>query len=265
MELLDESSIRRAIESTMPDEIYHLASESYVPKSWQRPEYVGEVNGQAVLHLLEAVRSLDRPIRFFQASSSEMYGNASIEPQDESTPLRPRSPYGSAKAFAHDLVRNYRERYGMYCVAGIMFNHESPRRPAEFVTRRVSLGVAAIRSGRATSLQLGSLDNVRDWGFAGDYVVGMHSMLQQPEPDDYVLATGRSHSIRQLCELAFAFAGLDYGAFVTEVEGLRRPNDVTNLRGNPAKARSQLGWEARTTFEDLVAMMVRHDLEGTDQ
>jgi len=259
-DLLDQLSLMRIINDVKPHEFYNLAAMSFVPASWDQPLLTGEYNSMGVTRMLEAIRQVDPSIRIYQASSSEMYGRVREVPQTELTPFYPRSPYGVSKVFGHYITVNYRESYGLFAVSGILFNHESPRRGLEFVTRKVTHGVAAIKLGLTDHLSLGNLDACRDWGFAGDYVRAMWMMLQQDEADDYVIATGVSHSVRQLVELAFAHAGLDWQAYVRTDPALLRPAEVDHLVGDPAKARRVLGWEPSVNFEQLVAMMVDQDL-----
>ncbi|MBO4272972.1 GDP-mannose 4,6-dehydratase [Microbispora triticiradicis] len=269
-DLLDQGSLISAVEKAQPDEVYNLGAISFVPMSWEQAELTGEVTGMGVLRVLEAIRvcsgitaarrSPGGQIRFYQASSSEMFGQVRETPQTERTPFHPRSPYGVAKAYGHFLTQNYRESYGMFAVSGILFNHESPRRGAEFVTRKVSLGVARIKLGMASELRLGNLEARRDWGFAGDFVRAMHLMLSAAEPEDYVIGTGRTHSVRELVEAAFGAAGLDWERHVVCDSSLHRPAEVDLLCADPKKARTQLGWEPTVSFEDLVAMMVEADL-----
>ncbi|NAS24619.1 NAD-dependent epimerase/dehydratase family protein [Herbidospora sp. NEAU-GS84] len=270
-DLLDQGSLISAVEKVRPDEVYNLGAISFVPMSWEQAELTAEVTGMGVLRMLEAIRvcsSRGGEIRFYQASSSEMFGQVRETPQTEVTPFHPRSPYGVAKAYGHFLTQNYRESYGMYAVSGILFNHESPRRGAEFVTRKVSLGVARIKLGLATELRLGNLEARRDWGFAGDYVRAMHLMLQAAKPEDYVIGTGRTQSVRELVEAAFSAAGLDWERYVIADQALHRPAEVDLLCADPKKARTQLGWEPTVPFEELIAMMVESDLrllsEGGD-
>jgi GDPmannose 4,6-dehydratase len=232
-----------------------------VPTSWNQPVLTGEITGLGVTRLLEAIRQVDRSIRFYQASSSEMFGKVRETPQTELTPFYPRSPYGVAKVYAHYLTVNYRESYDLYAVSGILFNHESPRRGLEFVTRKVSDGAARIKLGMATELRMGNLDSKRDWGFAGDYVKAMWMMLQQDVPTDFVIASGGTNTVRRLCELAFAHVGLDYRDHVVMDPAFLRPAEVDHLEGDPSRAREQLGWEPKITFEELVAMMVDADME----
>ena len=270
-DLLDQGSLISAVERVQPDEVYNLAAISYVPMSWQQAELTGEVTGLGVLRVLEAIRvcsgiSASRSpgrgqIRFYQASSSEMFGMVRESPQTEQTPFHPRSPYGVAKAYGHFLTQNYRESYGMFAVSGILFNHESPRRGAEFVTRKISLGVAKVKLGYERQIRLGNLSARRDWGFAGDYVRAMHLMLGQDEPVDYVIGTGVTHSVEDLLEQAFKFAGLDWRDHVVTDAAFIRPAEVDKLCADPSVARERLGWEPKITFEELVGMMVEADLE----
>jgi GDPmannose 4,6-dehydratase len=259
-DLLDQSSLVAALQSSKPDEVYNLAGTSFVPSSWSEPVLAGELTGLGVTRLLEAIRQVDTTIHFYQASSSEVFGEVDETPQTELTPFRPRNPYGVAKAYGHFLISNYRERFGIYAVSGILFNHESPRRGLEFVTRKVSDGAARIRLGLAKELPMGNLEARRDWGFAGDYVRAMWAMMQQPEPTDYVISTGIAHSVRDLCRIAFEHVGLDYEKFVVTDERLYRPAEVDHLLGNSAKARAELGWEPGIRFEELVRMMVDADI-----
>jgi len=259
-DLLDQLSLIDTLEKTQPDEVYNLAAMSFVPISWQQPVLTAEFDAVGVTRMLEAVRLVDRRIRFYQASSSEMFGQVREVPQTETTPFHPRSPYGVAKVYGHFITVNYRESYGLFACSGILFNHESPRRGREFVTRKISDGVAGIAQGLARELLLGNLDAQRDWGFAGDYVRAMWLMLQQPEPGDYVVATGERHSVREFTELAFAHAGLDWRQHVREDPALRRPADVEELVGDASKARRVLGWQPTVAFDELVRMMVDADL-----
>jgi GDPmannose 4,6-dehydratase len=259
-DVLDQASLVAAIQSSEPNEVYNLAAMSFVPTSWNQPVLTGEFTGLGVTRMLEAVRQVDPSIRFYQASSSEMFGKVREIPQTELTPFHPRSPYGVAKAYGHFLTVNYRESFGIYAVSGILFNHESPRRGLEFVTRKVSDGVARIHLGLSKELRMGNLEAQRDWGFAGDFVRAMWAMLQQPEPSDYVVATGLAHSVRDLCRVAFGHVGLDYEKYVVIDERLYRPAEVDHLLGNSDKARAQLGWEPTVEFEDLVRMMVDADI-----
>jgi GDPmannose 4,6-dehydratase len=269
-DLLDQGSLISAVEKVRPDEVYNLGAISFVPMSWQQAEITAEVTGMGVLRMLEAIRVVSGisgsrtpgggQIRFYQASSSEMFGQVRETPQNERTPFHPRSPYGVAKTYGHFITQNYRESYGMFAVSGILFNHESPRRGAEFVTRKISLGVARIKLGLAGKLTLGNLEARRDWGYAGDYVGAMRLMLAADTPEDYVIGTGRTHSVRELVELAFATAGLDWRDHLITDPGLTRPAEVDLLCGDPKKARDQLGWEPVVSFEELVTMMVESDL-----
>ncbi|MBI2073414.1 MAG: GDP-mannose 4,6-dehydratase, partial [Gemmatimonadetes bacterium] len=249
------------LRDVQPDEVYNLAAQSFVPTSWTQPVLTGEFTALGVTRILEALRLAHPGARFYQASSSEMFGKAQRVPQDEATPFYPRSPYGVAKVYGHWITVNYRESYQLYAVSGILFNHESPRRGLEFVTRRVSDGVARIKLGLAHELRLGNLDARRDWGFAGDYVRAMWLMLQQPEPDDYVIGTGRTHSVRELADLAFRHVGLDWQKYVKVDPGLVRPAEVDVLQADPSKAKRILGWTPDVSFEQLVVMMVEADLQ----
>jgi GDPmannose 4,6-dehydratase len=260
-DLLDQLSLIRLLEDVRPHELYNLAAMSFVPASWDQPLLTGEFNGQGVTRVLEAVRTVDPAIRVYQASSSEMFGKVREVPQTELTPFHPRSPYGVSKVFGHYITVNYRESYGLFACSGILFNHESPRRGLEFVTRKVTDGVARIKQGLTDSLSLGNLEAHRDWGFAGDYVRAMWLMLQQPEPDDYVVATGISHSVQDLVETAFAHANLDWRKHVTTDPKLIRPAEVDALIGNASKARERLGWKPEIDFSRLIAMMVDADCE----
>ena len=260
-DLLDQHSLTTVIRDHRPDEVYNLAAQSFVPTSWSQPVLTGEFTALGVTRLLEAVRLAHPEAKFYQASSSEMFGKAAQTPQDESTPFHPRSPYGVAKVYGHWITVNYRESYGLYTVSGLLFNHESPRRGLEFVTRKVSDGVARIKLGLATELRLGNLDARRDWGFAGDYVDAMWRMLQQADPDDYVVGTGETHSVKQLVEVAFGHVGLKWERFVKVDPAFVRPAEVDLLLSSPAKAERVLGWRPTVSFGDLVAMMVDADLE----
>ena len=260
-DLLDQLSLIRLVDEVRPHEFYNLAAMSFVPASWDQPMLTGEFNAQGVTRVLEAIRQVDPKIRLYQASSSEMYGRVREVPQTEMTPFYPRSPYGVSKVFAHYITVNYRESYNMFAVSGMLFNHESPRRGLEFVTRKVTDGVARIKLGLQDSLSLGNLDAHRDWGFAGDYVRAMWLMLQQERPDDYVIATGISHSVRDLVEVAFARVGLDWHKYVKVDPHLIRPAEVEHLIGDSTKARLQLGWQPSVDFAGLVNMMVDADLE----
>src|SRR5262245_47752603 len=260
-DLLDQLSLIRLVDEVRPHEFYNLAAMSFVPASWDQPMLTGEFNAQGVTRVLEAIRQVDPSIRMYQASSSEMFGKVREVPQTELTPFYPRSPYGVSKVFAHYITVNYRESYDLFAVSGMLFNHESPRRGLEFVTRKVTDGVARIKAGLADSLPLGNLDAHRDWGFAGDYVRAMWLMLQQPAADDYVIATGISHSVRDLVEIAFARVGLDWQKYVRTDPQFLRPAEVDHLIGNPAKAKKVLDWEPRVNFTQLVEMMVDSDLD----
>ena len=260
-DLFDQVSLMQAMETAGgPDEIYNLAAQSFVPTSWIQPVLTGEYTGLGVTKVLEAVRAVAPEARFYQASSSEMFGRVREVPQNEETPFYPRSPYGVAKAYGHFITVNYRESYDLFAVSGILFNHESPRRGLEFVTRKISHGVAQIRAGRTDELRLGNLDAQRDWGFAGDYVRAMWLMLQQDEPSDYVVAMGETHSVREFVDVAFAHAGLDAARHVVIDDRFIRPAEVDMLIGDPTRARSQLGWRPDVDFEGLARMMVDADL-----
>jgi GDPmannose 4,6-dehydratase len=259
-DLLDQNSLAQALRETQPNEVYNLAAQSFVPTSWNQPVLTGEFTGLGVTRLLEAIRQVDPAIRFYQASSSEMFGKVTETPQHELTRLHPRSPYGVAKVYGHWITLNYRESYDLYAVSGILFNHESPRRGLEFVTRKITDGVARIKLGLSDHLSLGNLDARRDWGFAKDYVRAMWLMLQQEAPDDYVIATGTAHSVRDFCAAAFSHVGLNYEDHVTVDPAMVRPAEVDMLVGDPSKARRQLGWEPTVSFEALVEMMVDADL-----
>jgi len=260
-DVLDQASLVAAIQAARPTEIYNLAAMSFVPTSWNQPVLTGEFTGLGVTRMLEAVRQVDPTVRFYQASSSEMFGKVREVPQNELTPFHPRSPYGVAKAYGHFLTVNYRESFGIFAVSGILFNHESPRRGLEFVTHKVSDGVARISLGMSKELRMGNLDSRRDWGFAGDYVRAMWAMLQQPVACDYVVATGVDHSVRDLCRIAFERVGLDYKKYVVADERLLRPAEVDHLLGDPTKAREELAWEPTINFEELIHMMVDADIE----
>ena len=259
-DLLDQQSITRIIQRVKPHEVYNLGAMSFVPASWDQPILTAEYNSQAVTRVLEAIRQVDPKIRLYQASSSEMFGKVREVPQTELTPFYPRSPYGVSKVFGHYITVNYRESYGLFACSGILFNHESPRRGIEFVTRKVTDGVARIKLGLADSLSLGNLDARRDWGFAGDYVRAMWLMLQQDEPDDYVISTGVAHSVRDLVDTAFAHAGLDVAKHVKLDSALLRPAEVEHLIGDCSKARQQLGWTPAVDFQGLIEMMVDADV-----
>ena len=260
-DLADVTALLRALQQSDPHELYNLGAQSFVATSWYQPLLTANVTGVGALNVLEAIRLHDPKIRFYQASTSEMFGLIQAERQDEQTPFYPRSPYGFSKLFAHWATVNYRESFGIHASSGILFNHESPLRGIEFVTRKVSDGVARIKLGRATELRLGNIDARRDWGFAGDYVQAMWSMLQQDTPDDYVIATGVSTTVRDMCRMAFAHVGLDYRDHVVVDPKFFRPAEVDVLLGNPAKAAAKLGWRASTSLEQLIAMMVDADVE----
>jgi len=261
-DLMDQQSLITALYDIQPDEVYNLAAQSFVPASWSQPVLTGEITALGATRMLEALRGAKPNARFYQASSSEMFGNIQESPQNERTPFYPRSPYAVAKVYSHWITVNYRESYGLFACSGILFNHESPRRGLEFVTRKITNSVARIRLGKQKELRLGNLDVHRDWGYAGDYVEAMWLMLQQEQPDDYVVGTGTSHSVRELVELAFRQAGIDgHGKYVVRDEKLFRPAEVNRLTAESSKARRMLGWQPKVTFEDLIAMMVRSDLE----
>jgi GDPmannose 4,6-dehydratase len=259
-DLLDQLSLIHLIEETRPHEVYNLAAQSFVPTSWTQPVLTGEFTALGVTRILDAIRLVDPGIRVYQASSSEMFGKAQETPQNESTPFYPRSPYGVAKVYGHAITVNYRESYGLFACCGILFNHESPRRGLEFVTRKVTDGVARIKHGLQQELRLGNLEARRDWGFAGDYVQAMWLMLQQEQPDDYVVATGEAHSVQQLVELAFSHAGLDWRRHVVLDPALKRPAEVDMLLGDATKARQKLGWSPKVGFAELIRLMVDADL-----
>lgn len=259
-DLQDQGSLLALLEEYKPDEVYNLAAQSFVPTSWSQPALTGDVTALGVTRMLEAIRFVDPKIRFYQASSSEMFGKVTEVPQKESTPFYPRSPYGVAKVYGHWITVNYRESFDIFATSGILFNHESPRRGLEFVTRKITDGVAKIKQGKAKELRLGNLDAQRDWGFAGDYVHAMWLMLQQDHPDNYVIGMGETHSVREFCEIAFSHVGLDYKEFVKVDERFYRPAEVDLLISDPAKARTQLKWEPEVTFKQLVTMMVDSDI-----
>jgi GDPmannose 4,6-dehydratase len=259
-DLLDQNSLVGALREAQATEVYNLAAQSFVPTSWRQPVLTAEFTAVGVTRMLEAIRAVDPQIRFYQASSSEMFGKAE-PPQNEKTPFHPRSPYGVAKVYGHHITVNYRESYGLFAASGILFNHESPRRGIEFVTRKISDGVARIKLGLADELRLGNLDAKRDWGFAGDYVDAMWRMLQQDEARDYVIATGEAHSVREFVERAFEHAGLDPDRHVVLDRSFVRPAEVDHLVGDSSRARAELGWEPRVSFRELVEMMVDADLE----
>jgi GDPmannose 4,6-dehydratase len=259
-DLLDQLSLITLLHDTEPHEIYNLAAQSFVPTSWEQPILTSEATALGVTRMLEAIRVVDRSIKFYQASSSEMFGKVRESPQNEKTPFYPRSPYGVAKVYGHYITVNYRESYGLFAVSGMLFNHESPRRGRQFVTRKITHGAAQIKLGRAHDLRLGNLEAKRDWGFAGDYVEAMWLMLQQPAADDYVIATGETHSVRDLCEVAFARVGLDWQQHVVVDRAQVRPAEVDYLIGDASKARRVLGWAPKVSFRDLVEMMVDEDV-----
>jgi len=260
-DLLDQHSLTVVLQETRPDEVYNLAAQSYVPTSWTQPVLTGEFTALGVTRILEAIRLVHPSAKFYQASSSEMFGKATETPQRETTPFYPRSPYGVAKVYGHWITVNYRESYGLYAVSGILFNHESPRRGIEFVTRKVTDGVARIKLGLARELRLGNLDARRDWGFAGDYVDAMWRMLQQPTPQDYVVGSGKTHSVQELVEAAFSHVGLDWQRYVLNDTKFHRPAEVDLLLADPGKARRELGWIPKVGFKELIAVMVDADLE----
>ena len=259
-DLLDQYSLIEALKTAQPDEVYNLAAQSFVPTSWSQAVLTGEFTALGVTKVLEAVRAVDPKIRFYQASSSEMYGKVLEVPQREETPFYPRSPYGVAKVYGHFITVNYRESYDLFAVSGILFNHESPRRGLEFVTRKVTDGVARIKLGLLNELRMGNLDAKRDWGFAGDYVEAMWLMLQQDAPDDYVIATGETHTVQELVEVAFERAGLDWKKYIVQDPRFIRPAEVDLLIGDPAKAKAKLGWTPKTSFKELIHMMVDSDM-----
>ena len=260
-DLLDQTSLIDIMREHKPDEIYNLAAQSFVPISWKQPVLTGEFTAMGVTRMLEAMRNAAPDARFYQASSSEMFGKVREVPQTEKTPFYPRSPYGVAKVYGHWITVNYRESYGLFACSGILFNHESPRRGLEFVTRKVTYGAAQIKLGLAQELRLGNLESRRDWGFAGDYVRAMWLMLQQDEPSDYVVGTGETHSVRELCQVAFGCLGLDWEDYVVCDEEFYRPAEVDMLVSDPARARAELNWEPEVSFEGLIQMMVDADLE----
>ena len=260
-DLLDQKSLVSALQAARPQEVYNLGAQSFVPVSWEQPMLTGEVTGLGVTRILEAIRACDENIRFYQASTSELFGKAQETPQNEQTAFYPRSPYGVSKLYAHWITINYRESYGLFACTGILFNHESPRRGREFVTRKITHGVARIKCGLDQELRLGNLDARRDWGHASDFVRAMWMMLQQDEPDDYVIATGTSRTIGEFCAVAFAHAGLDWRQYVVVDERFLRPAEVHTLLGDAAKAREKLGWEPEVGFEEMVQQMVDSDLE----
>jgi GDPmannose 4,6-dehydratase len=259
-DMLDQTSIIAALEESQADEVYNLAAQSFVPASWRQPVFTGDVTGLGVTRILDSIRQVNPKARFYQASSSEIFGKVQEVPQRETTPLYPRSPYGVAKSYGHLITINYRESYGLHATSGILFNHESPRRGIEFVTRKVTYNVAKIRLGLAQNLPMGNLDAQRDWGFAGDYVRAMWLMLQQDVPDDYVVATGETHTVKKLLEIAFEHVGLDWQQFVVQDPCLIRPAEVDLLIGDPCKADTKLGWKPQVTFKQLIELMVDADL-----
>jgi GDPmannose 4,6-dehydratase len=260
-DLHDQSSLVAALEQFKPDEIYNLAAQSFVDTSWSHAVLTGEVTGLGVTRLLEAIRSVNPKVRYYQASSSEMFGKVTETPQQETTPFSPRSPYGVAKAYGHWITVNYRESYGLYSVSGILFNHESPRRGLEFVTRKISHGAASIKLGLSKELHLGNLEARRDWGFAGEYIHAMWKMLQQKTPEDFVIGTGETHSVREFADKAFNHVGLNYEDYIVQDPRFLRPSEVDVLISNPTKAREKLGWEPKIKFHELVEMMVEADLK----
>jgi GDPmannose 4,6-dehydratase len=260
-DLLDQKSLFTALQTAKPHEVYNLGAQSFVPASWEQPMLTGEITGLGVTRMLEAIRTTDEKIRFYQASTSELFGKAQETPQSETTPFYPRSPYGVSKLYAHWITINYRESFDLFACAGILFNHESPRRGFEFVTRKITHAVARIKHGKDEELRLGNLDARRDWGFAGDFVQAMWLMLQQDKPDDFVIATGETRTIREFCQVAFDRAGLDWEKYVVIDERFFRPAEVNILLGDAAKASKTLGWKPETSFEKMVQLMVDHDLE----
>ena len=260
-DLHDQGSLLGLLEEHKPTEIYNLAAQSFVPSSWNQPALTGDITGLGVTRMLEAIRFVNPKIRFYQASSSEMFGKVLEVPQKESTPFYPRSPYGVAKVYGHWITVNYRESFNLFAASGILFNHESPRRGLEFVTRKISDSVARIKLELAKELRLGNLDAQRDWGFAGDYVEAMWLMLQQDEPDNFVIGTGETHSVREFCEIAFAHVGLDYNQYVVQDERFYRPAEVELLISDPSLAKKKLGWEPKVNFKQLVCMMVDSDMK----
>ena len=261
-DLLDQKSLVTALEAASPQEVYNLGAQSFVPASWEQPMLTGAITGLGVMRMLEAIRAVDEKIRFYQASTSELFGKAQETPQSEKTPFYPRSPYGVSKLYGHWITINYRESYDMYACAGILFNHESPRRGIEFVTRKVTNAVARIHLGLQDHVALGNLEAKRDWGYAGDYVRAMYLMLQQDEPDDYVVATGETHAVSEFVRLAFVAAGIDdWESYVRIDQRFFRPAEVDLLVGDATKAKAKLGWEPKVSFSDLVTMMVDYDIE----
>jgi len=260
-DLHDQGSLLGLLEEYEPTQVYNLAAQSFVPTSWNQPALTGDITALGVTRMLEAIRFVNSKIRFYQASSSEMFGKVLEVPQKEDTPFYPRSPYGVAKVYGHWITVNYRESFNMFATSGILFNHESPRRGLEFVTRKITDGVAKIKLGKAKELRLGNLESQRDWGFAGDYVDAMWRMLQQDEPDNFVIGMGETHTVREFCEIAFGHVDLDYKEFVVQDKNFYRPAEVDLLISDPAKARTVLGWEPAVSFNELVTMMVDSDLE----
>ncbi len=261
-DITDQAVLDRVVGEVGPDEVYNLAAQSFIPTSWEKPVLTGNANGIGAVMLLDSIRRLKPDVKFYQASSSEMFGNASESPQSELTAFNPRTPYGSAKVYAYHVMANYREKYGMFASSGILFNHESPRRGLELVTRKITHSVASIKLGLSTELYLGSLDTKRDWGFAGDYVRAMWLMLQQPAPDDFVISTGTTHSVGEFVEKAFSSAGLDWSQYVKIDPRFVRPPEKVQLVGNPAKAREVLNWQPAVGFDELIEMMVQADLKA---
>jgi GDPmannose 4,6-dehydratase len=264
-DLTDQSSLVEALKQSNPDEVYNLGAQSFVPTSWNQPVLTAEITGLGVLRILEAIRAVNPKIKFYQASSSEMFGKVRQTPQDELTPFHPRSPYGVAKVYGHWATINYRESYGIFACSGILFNHESPKRGLEFVTRKVTRAAAAIKLGLQKELRMGNLDAKRDWGFAGDYVKAMWLMLQQETPQDFVISTGQKHSVRELCQVAFEVVGLNYEEYITIDPRFLRPAEVDLLVGNSTKAHQILDWRPKVTFKELVTMMVENDLQDLKQ
>ena len=262
-DLIDQASLMELVERTQPDEIYNLAAQSFIPLSWDEPVLTGELNALGVSRLLEAIRRIKPDVRFYQASSSEMFGKPDTKPQDENTPFRPGTPYGTAKLYGHWITANYRDKLGLYACSGILYNHESPRRGRDFVTRKITLAAAQIKRGLQQKVALGNLDAQRDWGYAFDYVNAMWLMLQQDEPGDYVIATGQEHSVRDIVRVAFEHVGLDWEKYVEIDPRFFRPVELNRLVGCPAKAERVLGWHRSTTFDELITLMVDADLERT--
>ena len=263
--LLDQMSLMELIEETMPDEIYNFAAQSFIPLSWKEPVLTGDVNGLGVTRILEAIRRVKPDVRFYQASSSELFGKPKSKPQNEKTPFNPGTPYGTAKLYAHNITANYRDKLGLFSCSGILYNHESPRRGKEFVTRKITLSAAKIKLGLQKGLHLGNLDAHRDWGFAKDYVYAMWLMLQQDEPDDYVIATGEEHSVREIVETAFSHLNLDYEKFVVKDPRFLRQVDLNMLVGDASKARKKLGWKPSVSFDELIKLMVDADIKKLEK